>query len=67
MRSTPRKLDTQQATSLAGAALSTPDGGFKRLALPAVAAAVQTLKWAKQPELTSPERPAVRRREGKLS
>ena len=50
MTSRLRKLDTQHDTSLAGAAQSAPDGGFKRLALPAVAAAVQTLAKAKMRE-----------------
>jgi hypothetical protein len=45
-----RRLDTQHDTSLADSARSAPNGGFKRLALPAVAAAVQTLARAKSRE-----------------
>jgi hypothetical protein len=44
---------------------SAPNGGFKRLALPAVAAAVQTLASAKARSAASSDRPANARRDGK--
>jgi hypothetical protein len=58
-----RRLDTQHDTSLASSA---PNGGFKRLALPAVAAAVQTLAQAKSRKDGHGEWPALRR-DGKPS
>jgi len=42
-----------------------PNGGFKRLALPAVAAAVQTRAPAKGRVVPSHDRPATARRDGK--
>jgi hypothetical protein len=59
-----RKLDTQHQASLAESARSAPNGGFKRLALPAVAAAVQTLARAKSREDGQAQRPARPHRDG---
>ena len=64
MTSKNRRLDTQQDTSLAEAARTAPNGGFKRLALPAVAAAVQTLPPAKPRKSTYQELAALLRRDG---
>jgi hypothetical protein len=66
MTNTLRRLDTQCDTSLAESARSAPNGGFKRLALPAVAAAVHTLAQAKSRKDGHGEWPALRR-EGKPS
>ena len=67
MTSTRRKLDTQHDTSLAEAARNAPNGGFKRLALPAVAAAVQTLTRAKPRQPAHRELPEFLRRESQAS
>jgi hypothetical protein len=67
MRNTNRKLDTQHETSLAGASRTAPNGGFKRLALPAVAAAVHTLAHAKPCKSEHQELAALLRREGKAN
>jgi len=67
MRNTNRKLDTQHETSLAEACRTAPDGGFKRLALPAVAAAVHTLAQAKPRKPAHQEVVALLRREGKAN
>ena len=56
-----RRIDTQHDTSLANSARSAPNGGFKRLALPAVAAAVQTLAQAKSRKDGHGEWPGLRR------
>ena len=61
MTNTLRRLDTQRDTSLAESARSAPNGGFKRLALPAVAAAVHTLAQAKSRKDRHKEWPAARR------
>jgi len=61
MTNTLRKLDTQRDTSLAESARSAPNGGFKRLALPAVAAAVHTLAQAKARKDGQGEWPALHR------
>lgn len=63
MTNTSRRLDTQHDTSLAEAARTAPNGGFKRLALPAVAAAVHTLAQAKPRKSTHQEWPALLRRD----
>ena len=65
MTKTLRKLDTQHDASLAEAARTAPNGGFKRLALPAVAAAVQTLPQAKPRKPAHQELSAPLRRDGK--
>ena len=65
MRSNLRKLDTQHDSSLAEAARSAPNGGFKRLALPAVAAAVHTLALAKPRQPAPREWPEFLRQEAK--
>jgi hypothetical protein len=62
-----RKLDTQHGASMAEAARSAPNGGFKRLALPAVAAAVHTLAQTKPRQPAHGEWPALLRRDGKPS
>jgi hypothetical protein len=62
-----RKLDTQHDASLAEAARTAPNGGFKRLALPAVAAAVHTLAQTKPREPTHREWPTRLRRDSKPS
>jgi hypothetical protein len=67
MTKTIRKLDTQHDTSLAGAARTAPNGGFKRLALPAVAAAVHTLTQAKPRKPAHQELSALLRRDGKAN
>jgi hypothetical protein len=66
MTSTVQKPENRQKTSLAEAR-SAPDGGFKRLALPAVAAAVQTLAGAKPRRPAHQDWPAPMRRGGKPS
>jgi len=53
------------ATQSEAEARNAPNGGFKRLALPAVAAAVQTLATAKGRAVVSHDRPANARRDGK--
>jgi hypothetical protein len=65
MTSTIRRLDTQHDASLAEAARTAPNGGFKRLALPAVAAAVQPLAQAKPRKSTHQELAALLRRDAK--
>jgi hypothetical protein len=65
MTSTLHKADTRQKASLAEARVA-PDAGFKRLALPAVAAAVQTLAGAKPRKVAHQEWPPLRR-DGKPS
>lgn len=65
MTSTLRKLDAHRETSLTDAARSAPHGGFKRLALPAVAAAVHTLAQAKPRKPTHHEVAALLRQDGK--
>ena len=67
MRSTNRTLDTQHDASLAEAARTAPNGGFKRLALPAVAAAVHTLAQTKPRQPAHGEWPALLRRDSKPS
>ena len=67
MASTIRRLDTQHDASLAEAARTAPNGGFKRLALPAVAAAVQTLTQAKPRKSTHQELAALLRRDGEAN
>ncbi len=67
MTSTLRKLDTQHHSSLTEAARDAPNGGFKRLALPAVAAAVQTLARAKSGQQTYREWPEFLRRDAQAS
>jgi hypothetical protein len=67
MTKTLRKLDTQHDSSLTEAARSAPNGGFKRLALPAVAAAVHTLAQAKPRQPAPREWPEFLRREEKAS
>ena len=67
MTRTVQKPDIRRSTSLAEAARSAPDGGFKRLALPAVAAAVHTLAQAKPRQPAHREWPAFLRHEGKPS
>ena len=64
MTNTLRKLDAQHDTP-PEAARSAPNGGFKRLALPAVAAAVHTLSQGKARKPTHQEWPALLRRDGK--
>ena len=65
MTSNLRKLDTRHA-SLSKAARMAPDGSFKPLALPAVAAAVQTLAQAKPSRAAHhQEWPALLRRDAK--
>jgi hypothetical protein len=64
MTNTNRKLDTQHDTSLAEACTA-PNGGFKRLALPAVAAAVQTIPKATTRKPTHQGLTALLRRDGK--
>ena len=66
MTSSLRKLDTQHDASVAEAARTAPAGGFKRLALPAVAAAaaVHTLAQAKSRKEGHAEWPALLRRDG---
>ena len=64
MTSTNRRLDTQHDASLAEAARTAPNGGFKRLALPAVAAAVHTLAQAKPRKPAHEEWSALLRRDG---
>jgi hypothetical protein len=66
MTNTSYKIEAQKRTSLAEARPA-PHGGFKRLALPAVAAAVQTLSPAKQRPVERREWPAPMRRDGKPS
>jgi hypothetical protein len=66
MTSIVHKPETRQRASLAEARTA-PDGGFKRLALPAVAAAVQTLARAKPRQPAHQEWPALPRRDGKPS
>jgi hypothetical protein len=63
MTSTNRRHDTQHDSSLAEAARTAPNGGFKRLALPAVAAAVHTLTQAK-PRKPEHQESALQRRDG---
>ena len=66
MASTNRRLDTQHDASLTEAARTAPNGGFKRLALPAVAAAVHTLNQAKpRKPVHHQELAALLRRDGK--
>jgi hypothetical protein len=67
MTNTLRKLDTQHHASLAEAARAAPNGGFKRLALPAVAAAVHTLAQAKARQPARQEWPAQLRRDGQAN
>jgi hypothetical protein len=65
MTITLRKPETRHGSSLAETR-GAPHGGFKRLALPAVAAAVQTLAQAKSREQVH-EESAPRRRDGEES
>lgn len=65
MTNTSYNLESQKKTSLAEARPA--PHGFKRLALPAVAAAVQTLSPAKQRPVQRREWPAQMRRDGKPS
>jgi hypothetical protein len=67
MTNTLRKLDTHPDTSLAEAARTAPNGGFKRLALPAVAAAVHTLAQAKSRRPAHQEWPAQMRRDSRAN
>ena len=67
MTSTFRNLDAQHDTSLAEAGRAAPNGGFKRLALPAVAAAVRSVSQAKSRRRTHREWPALLRRDGQAS
>ena len=67
MTSTLRKLDTHHDTSLAEAGGGAPNGGFKRLALPAVAAAVRSVSQAKSRPPAQREWPALLRRDGQPS
>lgn len=67
MTSTLRKLDNRQDTSSADALRSAPNGGFKRLALPAVAAAVHTLAQAKLRNPAHHEQPALLRKDRQSS
>lgn len=67
MTSTFRNLDTQHDTSLAEVARAAPNGGFKRLALPAVAAAVHSRSQAKSRPPAHREWPALLRRDGNAS
>lgn len=66
MTSTLRKPETRHGASLAEAC-DAPNGGFKRLALPAVAAAVQTSAQAKSRDPEHQEWSALLRREEKRS
>jgi hypothetical protein len=66
MTNTLRKAEIP-ATQSPADARNAPNGGFKRLALPAVAAAVQTLASAKGRVVPSQDRPANGRRDGKPS
>ena len=65
MTSTIRRLDPQHDASLAEAARTAPNGGFKRLALPAVAAAVQTVSQPKPRKSNHQELAAFLHRAGK--
>ncbi len=67
MTSTNRRLDSQHDSSLAEAARTAPNGGFKRLALPAVAAAAHTLTQAKSRKPAHQEWAALLRRDGKAN
>jgi hypothetical protein len=67
MRNTNRKLDSHRDTSLAEAARTAPNGGFKRLALPAVAAAVHPLTKAKPGKPAHQDLAALLRRDGKAN
>jgi hypothetical protein len=60
MTSTLQKSETRQQASLAEAR-GAPNGGFKRLALPAVAAAVQTLGGSKGRPVAHKDWSALRR------
>jgi hypothetical protein len=65
MTGTLYKANSRQKASLAEARVA-PDAGFKRLALPAVAAAVQTLTGAKSRNVAHQDWPPLRR-DGKPS
>jgi hypothetical protein len=67
MTSNLRNLDSQHSASLGEAARSAPNGGFKRLALPAVAAAVHTLAQTKPRQPAHREWPALLRRDSQQS
>lgn len=64
MTNTLRKAEIS-ATQSPADARNAPNGGFKRLALPAVAAAVQTRAPAKGRIVASHDRPANAQRDGK--
>jgi hypothetical protein len=66
MTSTLQKSEPRSRANLVEAR-GAPDSGFKRLALPAVAAAVQALATAKPRHSAHEERPAPVRRTGKPS